>query len=59
MFNIEPTTLAALHTNPHQPNTIHPGAPHTIIEGQGHQMGDEGWEQSVMGPLRTFLDGLT
>eukprot|EP00964_Phaeocystis_antarctica_P036369 scaffold20770_cov65-Phaeocystis_antarctica.AAC.2 len=25
MFNIEPTTLAALHTNPHQPNTIHPG----------------------------------
>jgi len=31
----------------------------TIIEGQGHQMGDAGWEQGVMGPLRTFLDGLT
>ena len=30
-----------------------------IIEGQGHQMGDAGWEQSVMGPLRLFLDGLT
>jgi len=31
----------------------------TLVEGQGHQMGDEGWEQSVMGPLRAFLDGLT
>ena len=35
------------------------GVKTTLVEGQGHQMGDEGWEQSVMGPLREFLDGLT
>jgi hypothetical protein len=31
----------------------------TVIEGQGHQMGDAGWEHSVMGPLRAFIDALT
>ena len=45
------------HNNPHQPKTLQVRP--KIIEGQGHQMGDAGWEQSVMGPLRLFLDGLT
>ena len=34
-----------------QCSTIH-------VEGQGHQFGDAGWEQSVMRPLRDFLDAL-
>ena len=34
------------------------GAPLVVVEGQGHQMGDAGWETSVMAPLRKFLDGL-
>jgi len=33
--------------------------PMTVVEGQGHQFGDDGWEQSVMGPLMAFLDGLS
>ena len=30
-----------------------------VVDGQGHQFGDAGWERSLMGPLRAFLDGLT
>ena len=29
-----------------------------VIDGQGHQFGDAGWEDALMGPLRAFLDGL-
>lgn len=32
--------------------------PELVISGQGHQCGDAGWERSVMGPLRSFLDAL-
>lgn len=30
-----------------------------VVEGQGHQFGDAGWEEHVMTPLRAFLDRLT
>ena len=56
-LHIPTQPYTSTHTNQNHPNTIQVRP--TIIEGQGHQMGDEGWEQSVMGPLRTFLDGLT
>ena len=32
--------------------------PMTVVHGQGHQLADSGWEQSVMEPIQTFLDGL-
>ena len=32
--------------------------PATVIQSQAHQMGDKGWERSVMEPLREFLVGL-
>lgn len=28
------------------------------VEGQGHELGDAGWESAVMGPLCEFLDGI-
>ena len=34
------------------------GVEPTVVVGQGHQFGDAGWEESVMAPLRDFLDGL-
>ena len=34
------------------------GVPMTVVDGQGHQLGDEGWERSVMEPLRAFLDAI-
>ena len=60
-------TPAYPFTSPHVPThpCSSPAQAHTgqvrptVIEGQGHQMGDAGWEQSVMGPLRAFLDALT
>lgn len=32
--------------------------PVVLVPKQGHQLGDAGWEQSVMEPLRSFLDQL-
>ena len=34
------------------------GAQQVVIEGQGHELGDQGWEVSVMGPVEKFLNSL-
>eukprot|EP00939_MAST-03C_sp_MAST-3C-sp1_P003985 g3985.t1 len=34
------------------------GIDQEVIQGQGHQMGDSGWEEDVMGPVLRFLNAL-
>eukprot|EP00729_Bicosta_minor_P016769 gene16769-30039_t len=34
------------------------GAQQVVIEGPGHELGDQGWEVSVMGPVEKFLNSL-
>ena len=34
------------------------GVEQVVVEGQGHELGDEGWETAVMEPIVEFLEGL-